>query len=102
MRRAFAGAWLALGAVPGAHALEAADVKPVPGLVITSTVFATVVTGGQSFGYMDTEDHFTLSAVGADGLGYEVRMSSPGNQRVEEIAARLKWPRHVRREDLEE
>jgi hypothetical protein len=102
MRRAFAGVWLALGAVPGALALEAADVKPVPGLVITSTVFATVVTGGQSFGYMDTEDHFTLSAVGADGLGYEVRMSSPGNQRVEEIAARLKWPRHVRREDLEE
>ncbi len=102
MRRALAaGAWLALGAVPAAHALEAADVKPVTGLVITSTVFATIVTGGKSFGYMDTEDHFTLSTVDADGLVYEIRMSAPGNQRVEEIAARLKWPRHVRHEDLE-
>ncbi|HYL69896.1 MAG TPA: OmpA family protein [Candidatus Dormibacteraeota bacterium] len=97
-----AGAWLVLGAIPAAQALEAADLKPVPGLVITNTVFATVVSSGASFGYMDTEDHFTLSTVGADGLTYEIRMSAPGNQRVEEIAARLKWPRHVRREDLEE
>ena len=61
-----------------------------------------VVTAGTGFGYMDTEDHFTLLSVGPDGLGYQIRMSAPGNQQVDEISRRLKWPRHVRREDLEE
>ncbi len=96
-----ATAWLALCAAAPAFALDAADVKPRQGLVITSTVFASVVSGSTGFGYMDTEDYFSLRSAGADGLGYMIRMSSPGNQKVEEIARRLKWPRHVRQEDLE-
>jgi outer membrane protein OmpA-like peptidoglycan-associated protein len=100
--RSAMAAWLALCAAAPAVALDAADVKPRPGLVIVSTVFATVVSGSTSFGYMDTEDHFTLQSVGPDGLGYLIRMSAPGNQKVEEVARRLKWPRHVRREDLED
>jgi len=100
--RLAAAAWLALGAGAPALALDATDVKPLPGLVITNTVFASVVAGGKGFGYMDTEDHFTLLTSGADGLGYQIRMSAPGNEKVEELARRLKWPRHVRHEDLEE
>jgi len=100
--RLAAVAWLALGAGAPALALDATDVKPLPGLVITNTVFASVVAGGKGFGYMDTEDHFTLLTSGADGLGYQIRMSAPGNEKVEELARRLKWPRHVRHEDLEE
>ena len=100
--RLAAAAWLALGPVVPAVALDATDVKPRPGLVITNTVFASVVSGGEGFGYMDTEDHFTLLTSGADGLGYQIRMSAPGNEKVEELARRLKWPRHVRHEDLEE
>jgi len=99
-RRA-AVAWLALCAAAPAVALDATEVKPRQGLVLTSTVYASVIAGGSAFGYMDTEDHFTLQSVGPDGLGYLIRMSAPGNQKVEEIAQRLKWPRHVRQEDLE-
>lgn len=83
-------------------ALEPTEVKPRPGLVLTNTVFASVVAGSAGFGYMDTEDHFTLSSVGPDGLTYQIKMSAPGNEKVEEIARRLKWPRHVRSEDLEQ
>ena len=101
-RLAAAAAWLALCAIAPACALDAMDIKPRPGLVLTSTVFANVVSSGTGFGYMDTEDHFTLLSVGPDGLGYQIRMSAPGNQQVDEISRRLKWPRHVRREDLEE
>lgn len=100
-RRAMA-AGLALCVAAPTVALDAADVKPRQGLIIVNTVFATVVSGSTSFGYMDTEDHFTLQSVGPDGLGYLIRMSAPGNQRVEEVARRLKWPRHVRHEDLED
>jgi outer membrane protein OmpA-like peptidoglycan-associated protein len=99
--RIAAAAWLALWAAAPAFALDAADVKPRQGLIITSAVFASVVSGSTSFGYMDTEDHFTLQSVDPDGLGYLIRMSAPGNEKVEELARRLKWPRHVRHEDLE-
>jgi outer membrane protein OmpA-like peptidoglycan-associated protein len=95
-------AWLMLCTVVPAFGLDATDVKPRQGLIVTSTVFASVVSGGAAFGYMDTEDHFTLESVGPDGLDYLIRMSAPGNQKVEELARRLKWPRHVRREDLEQ
>lgn len=101
-RLAAAAACLALGAIAPACALDAADIKPRPGLVITSTVFASIVSGGTGYGYMDTEDHFTLQSVTPDGLGYQIRMSAAGNQKVEDLARRLKWPRHVRHEDLEE
>ncbi len=97
-----AAAWLALCAAAPSLALDATDVRPRPGLVITSTVFASVVSSGGAFGYMDTEDHFSLQSVGPDGLGYQIRMSAPGNQQVEDVARRFKWPRHVRHEDLEE
>ncbi|MBV9344239.1 MAG: OmpA family protein [Gammaproteobacteria bacterium] len=99
--RGFLGAALLTAAASPAWSLEASDIKPRPGLILTNTVFATVNAGGSSFGYMDTEDHFTLSAVGADGLTYQIKMSAPGNEKVEELARRLKWPRHVRAEDLE-
>jgi len=100
--RFIAAAWLALGNLAPACALNAADIKPRPNLVITSAVFASIVSGGTGFGYMDTEDHFTLLSVGPDGLGYQIRMSAAGNEKVEELARRLKWPRHVRHQDLEE
>jgi outer membrane protein OmpA-like peptidoglycan-associated protein len=101
-RLAAAAAWVALCTVAPAGALDATDIKPRHGLVLTSTVFANIVASGTGFGYMDTEDHFSLLSVGPDGLGYQIRMSAPGNQQVDEISRRLKWPRHVRREDLEE
>jgi outer membrane protein OmpA-like peptidoglycan-associated protein len=88
--------------VSAAWGLDATEVKPRPGLVLTNTVFASVVAGNTAVGYMDTEDHFTLSSVGPDGLTYQIKMSAPGNEKVEEIARRLKWPRHVRSEDLEQ
>ncbi len=100
--RLAAAAWLALCVAAPAAALDATDIKPRPGLIITSTVFATVVSSGAAFGAMDTEDRFSVRTVDSDGIGYMVRMSSPGNQKVEEIARRLTWPRHVRKEDLED
>ncbi len=84
------------------RALDATDIKPRPGLILTNTVFANVVSGNAAFGYMDTEDHFTLSVAGTDGLTYEIKMSAPGNEKVDELARGLKWPRHVRAEDLEQ
>jgi len=85
-----------------ARALDASDIKPRMGLVLTNTVFATVVGSGQSFGYLDTEDHFTLSSVAAEGLTYKIKMSAPGNARLDALASKFNWPRHVRREDLEQ
>ncbi|HVN46971.1 MAG TPA: OmpA family protein [Steroidobacteraceae bacterium] len=85
-----------------AWTLEPTEVKPRAGLTLTNTVFASVVAGGTGFGYMDTEDFFTLTSVGPDGLTYQIRMSAPGNEKLEEISRRLKWPRHVRSEDLEQ
>ena len=82
--------------------LDASEIKPRPGLILTSTVFSNVHGGGQSFGYLDTEDHFKLLGVDPDGLHYEIRMSAPGNAQLNAIAEKLHWPRHVRHEDLEE
>ena len=93
---------LAVCGVAPAWALDVSDIKPRPGLILTNTVFATVISAGVGFGYMDTEDLFTLDAVAPEGLTYQIRMSAPGNERVEEVARRLKWPRKVRHEDLEE
>ena len=92
---------LACGAGPG-WAIDASDIKPRPGLILTNTVFATVIASGADFGYMDIDDLFTLETVAPEGLTYQIKISAPGNQRVEEVASHLKWPRKVRHEDLEE
>lgn len=94
-------AWLAAFGCAHAWAAGAAEIKPRDGLIVTNTVFATVVSSGSSFGYMDTEDLFKLTSVAPEGLSYQIRMSSPGNKQVEAIASRLKWLRKVRHEDLE-
>lgn len=93
--------FLLAGSLP-LRALDATDIKPRAGLILTNTVFADVVSGDARFGYMDTEDHFTLSVAGPDGLTYEIQMSAPGNEKLDELARRLKWSRHVRAEDLEQ
>jgi outer membrane protein OmpA-like peptidoglycan-associated protein len=94
--------WLAAcGTVP-AWGINATDIKPVPGVILTNTVFASVITSSASFNYMDTESLFTLETDTPDGLTYQIRMSAPGNQEIEKVASRLKWPRKVRHEDLEE
>jgi outer membrane protein OmpA-like peptidoglycan-associated protein len=89
------------GVVP-AWATDVSDIKPRTGLILTNAVFASVVSSGGNFDYMDTEDLFTLETVAPEGLTYQIKMSAPGNQRLEEVASRLKWPRKVRHEDLEE
>jgi outer membrane protein OmpA-like peptidoglycan-associated protein len=94
--------WLAACGMVPAWAITASDIKPVPGVVLTNTVFASVVTSGASFNYMDTENLFTLETVGPEGLRYQIRMSAPGNGEIEKIANRLKWARTVRHEDLED
>jgi hypothetical protein len=99
---AWTGALLGVCILSAAWALEPTEIKPRPGLILTNTVFASVVSGGAAFGYMDTEDHFSLSSVGPDGLTYQIKMSAPGNEKVEALARRLTWPRHVRSEDLEQ
>ncbi|HEY2809204.1 MAG TPA: OmpA family protein [Steroidobacteraceae bacterium] len=100
-RRAWPLACLALACAAPALALDAGDIKPRAGLVITTTVFASVVAGSQQFGYMDTEDHYALDSAGPEGLHYLIRMSAPGNAEADKIASRLRWPRQVRRADLE-
>lgn len=103
--RALAGlVWRALVAslALAAPVLNAADIKPVPGLLITSTVYATVSANGAGYGYMDTEDRFALVGVTPDELVYQIHMSAPGNNKVNETASRLRWYRHVQHRDLEQ
>lgn len=85
-----------------ALAIEASDIKPRSGLVLTTTVSATTEASGRSFGYLDTEDHLTLTGVDDSGLTYNIKVSAPGNQRLQQEASKLHWPRHVRRQDLEQ
>src|SRR5579862_4241621 len=85
-----------------APVLNAADIKPVPGLLITSTVYATISANGAGYGYMDTEDRFALVGVTPDELVYQIHMSAPGNKKVNETASRLRWYRHVQHRDLEQ
>ena len=94
--------WVAACGVAQVWALYASDIKPRPGLILTNTVFSSVVSSGGNFDYMDTENLFRLETVAPEGLTYQIKMSAPGNQQVEEVASRLKWPRKVRHEDLEE
>ncbi len=101
MSPARALACLALACATPALALEAGEIKPRGGLVITATVFASITAGNQQFGYMDTEDHYTLQSAGPDGLQYLIRISAPGNAQAEKIASRLRWPRKVQHADLE-
>jgi outer membrane protein OmpA-like peptidoglycan-associated protein len=84
-----------------AWAVTAADIKQRQGLVLTDTIYASVVSSAGNFNYMDTEEHISLEAVTGDGLTYQIKPSAPGNQKVQAVAAKLRWPRHVRREDLE-
>lgn len=83
-------------------AADAPAIKPVPGLVLTTTVHANIVTSARGgVGYMDTEDLVSLSAVGPEGLTYSIRMSAPGTKVAEELK-KFKLTRKVRREDLEQ
>ena len=100
-RRACRLLGLALACATPVLALDAGDIKPRAGLVITATVFASITAGNQQFGYMDTEDHYALESAGAEGLHYLIRISAPGNAEAEKIASRLRWPRQVQRADLE-
>ena len=84
-----------------AWAVGAADIKQRQGLVLTDTIFASVVSSAGNFNYMDTEEHISIDEVTPDGLTYQIKPSAPGNQKVQSVAAKLRWPRHVRREDLE-
>jgi len=94
--------WLAACGMAPAWAINATDIKPAPGVVLTNTVFASVVTSGAAFNAMDTESLFSLETVAPEGLTYQIRMSAPGNEEIEKVARRLRWPRKVRHEDLEE
>jgi hypothetical protein len=94
--------WLMACGVAPAWAINASDIKPRPGVIITNTVFATIVASGGDYGYMDTEDFFNLETVTTEGLTYQIKMSAPGNQKVQEIANKLRWPRKVRHEDLQD
>jgi len=88
-----------------ASALTAAapSIKPVPGLVLTTTVHANIVTSGKgAFGYMDAENLISLTGAGPEGLAYSVRMSAPSNKVAEEELKKFKLVRKVRREDLEQ
>jgi hypothetical protein len=90
---------LALGAAP---ALDAADIKPVPGVLITNTVYATISANGAGYGYMDTEDRFALVGVTPDELVNQIHMSAPGNKKLDATASQLRWYRHVQHQDLEQ
>ncbi len=92
---------LALGTASAAG-LQAGDIKPDPGTVITNTVFATITANGANFGYMDTEDRFALEAATPDELVYRIHVSAPGNRKLDETAAKLHWFRHVAHADLEQ
>lgn len=70
--------WLAACGIGPVWAINPADIKPVPGVVLTNTVFGSVVTSGGSFNYLDTETLFTLDTVAPEGLTYQIRMSAPG------------------------
>jgi len=88
-----------------AAALTAAgpSIKPVPGIVLTTTVHANIVSAAKgAFGYMDAENLISLTGVGPEGLTYSVRMSSPSNKVAEEELKKFKLVRKVRREDLEQ
>ena len=94
--------WLVLAcAAPVVSAMDASQIRQRPGLVLTDTIYASVVSSAGSFNYMDMEEHIHLSEVTPDGLSYQIKPSAPGNQKVDAVASRLRWPRHVRREDLE-
>jgi len=77
-------------------------IKPLPGLVLTTTVHATITTTTTQFGLMDTEDLISLTDAGPDGLTYKIRMSSPSNQAAAKELEKFKLTRKVRREDLEQ
>src|SRR5262249_18935622 len=84
-----------------AWAVGAADIKQRQGLVLTDTIYASVVSSAGNFNYMDTEEHISLESATPEGLTYQIKPSAPGNQKVQEVASKLRWPRHVRREDRE-
>ena len=95
-----AAAALAAWILPAAGA--EIPIKPVPGLVLTTTVHATITTTTTQFGLMDTEDLISLTDAGPDGLTYRIRMSSPSNQAAAKELEKFKLTRKVRREDLDQ
>jgi outer membrane protein OmpA-like peptidoglycan-associated protein len=77
-------------------------IKPIPGLVLTTNVHATITTTTTQFGLMDTEDLISLTDAGPDGLTYKIRMSAPSNKLAAKELEKFKLTRKVRREDLEQ
>lgn len=87
--------------LPAAAATPA--IKPAPGVILTSTVHANLISGAHgAYGYMDTEDLLSIADVGPEGITYSVRMSAPGRKLAEEELKKFKLTRKVRREDLEQ
>ena len=99
--RPWISAALLAGALPALA--DAPAIKPVPGLILTTTVHSTIVASGHgSFGYLDAEDLISLTEAGPEGLTYQVRMSAPSNKIAEEELRKFTLVRKVRRQDLAE
>jgi outer membrane protein OmpA-like peptidoglycan-associated protein len=104
------GAWLTCVLVPAGvasagAAVDAAAIRPVPGLIITNTEHSNTVSAQSNgvHGYNDL-DKETWTSVQPDTPGfitYKLQLSAPANKQADADMKKFKLTRKVRREDLE-
>ena len=98
-----------MGLACGPYALadtDASAIRPVQGLVITSTARATLVTaqatGTHGYNDLDQENWTSVQMVTPQDIGYQWRASAPANQQADAEARKFIVQRTVRRADIEQ
>lgn len=101
---ASAAALMAFAAGVQAASVVLATIRPVPGLVVTSTVHSGFVVsrGGATRAYsgMDVEEWDSVVGASADAIDYRMRVSAPASARANADLGRFVLHRSVRREDI--
>jgi len=81
-------------------------IRPVVGLVITSTVhssFGSVEdTAVHTYGVLDTENWYSVTAVSPQEIRYGIRLAAPSDAQADSDARKFKIGRRVRRQDIEQ
>jgi outer membrane protein OmpA-like peptidoglycan-associated protein len=99
-------ALLSVTVSPAFAAVDAAAIRPVAGLVITSTEHSNTVAaqsrGVQSYNDLDKEEWTSVQTNAPDFITYKIQLSAPANQQADADMKRFKLIRKVRQEDLKE
>ena len=99
-------ALLSVTGSPAFAAVDAAAIRPVVGLVITSTEHSNTVAaqsrGVQSYYDLDKEEWTSVQANAPDFITYKIQLSAPANRQADADMKRFKLIRKVRQEDLKE